>query len=265
MLWSKLTGTKPSEAASECELLASLAPEKLPKHIAIIMDGNGRWAKKRGLPRSLGHRAGVETLRTTVTSCSNLGIKVLTVYAFSTENWKRPAEEVDILMNLLVEYLQKEIRELHKNNVLVRAIGNLAELPKTAQTELENAKKLTGNNTGLILNLALNYGGRVEILTATRKIATLVNQGMLRIEDIDEEVFRRFLYTAGLPDPDLLIRTSGEMRVSNYLLWQLAYSEMYVTDTLWPDFNKIELFKALVAYQQRDRRFGGLNSNNGGD
>ncbi|HWJ03778.1 MAG TPA: isoprenyl transferase [Verrucomicrobiae bacterium] len=241
-------------------MLAELEPAKLPKHVAIIMDGNGRWARKRGMPRTLGHRAGVETLRTTVKTCSNLGLGVLTVYAFSTENWKRPPEEVGILMNLLIEYLQRETEELHRNNVRIRAIGNLADLPKAAQRELERAKQLTKTNTGLVLNLALNYGARVEILNATKQIAELVQKGKCTVEDIDEALFGSFLYTSGLPDPDLLIRTSGEMRISNYLLWQLAYTELYITDTLWPDFNKKNLLRALFAFQQRDRRFGGLKS-----
>ena len=251
---------RPKSYSSEKELLAALNPASLPKHVAIIMDGNGRWAKKRGLPRSLGHRAGVEMIRSAVKTCSSLGIKVLTVYAFSTENWKRPLEEVEVLMKLLTEYLQQETAELNSKNVRIRAIGKQEDLPLVAQKELERAKKLTENNTGLILNLALNYGGRVEILNAVRKIASLVQAGECKVEEIDEELFGSFLYTFGLPDPDLLIRTSGEMRVSNYLLWQLAYTELYITETLWPDFNKVELLKALLNYQQRDRRYGGLKS-----
>ncbi|HZW84056.1 MAG TPA: isoprenyl transferase [Candidatus Deferrimicrobium sp.] len=255
---AKFIKTKPKSEYSEDELLKSL--HKLPKHVAIIMDGNGRWARKRGLPRSLGHRAGVEMLRTAVKTCSSIGIKVLTVYAFSTENWKRPREEVEILMNLLIEYLQQETNELHGNNVQIRAIGCIEDLPKAAQRELDRAGKLTANNSGLILNLALNYGGRVEILEATRKIATLVKENKITIQGIDEELFSNSLYTSGLPDPDLLIRTSGEMRLSNFLLWQLAYTELYVTDIFWPDFNKQQLLEALLVYQQRDRRYGGLKS-----
>ncbi len=253
--WAKFNRNKDAEE-TEADLLGAL--HNLPRHLAIIMDGNGRWARKRGLPRSLGHRAGVEALRTAVKTCSNLGLEVLTVYAFSTENWKRPRDEVNILMDLLIEYLQRETEELHRNNVRIRAIGGLSELPQAAQAELARAGKLTASNTGLVLNLALNYGGRVEIINATREIARLVKKGKCQPEDINEEMFAGFLYTAGLPDPDFLIRTSGEMRVSNYLLWQLAYSEIYVTDTLWPDFNKIQLLKALLVYQQRDRRYGGI-------
>ena len=255
--WAKFNRNKAAEE-TEADLLGAL--NNLPRHVAIIMDGNGRWARKRGLPRSLGHRAGVEALRTTVKTCSNLGLEVLTVYAFSTENWKRPRDEVNILMDLLIEYLQRETDDLHRNNVRIRAIGCLSELPRAAQAELARAGKMTAKNSGLVLNLALNYGGRVEIINAARGIAELVKKEKCQPEDINEELFAGFLYTAGLPDPDLLIRTSGEMRISNYLLWQLAYSEIYITDTLWPDFNKIQLLKALLVYQQRDRRYGGLKS-----
>ncbi len=255
--WAKFNRNKAAEE-TEADLLGAL--NNLPRHVAIIMDGNGRWARKRGLPRSLGHRAGVEALRTTVKTCSNLGLEVLTVYAFSTENWKRPRDEVNILMDLLIEYLQRETDDLHRNNVRIRAIGCLSELPRAAQAELARAGKMTAKNSGLVLNLALNYGGRVEIINAAREIAELVKKEKCQPEDINEELFAGFLYTAGLPDPDLLIRTSGEMRISNYLLWQLAYSEIYITDTLWPDFNKIQLLKALLVYQQRDRRYGGLKS-----
>ncbi len=258
--WSKLTKSKPVGVHTEGELLEALDRSKLPQHLAIIMDGNGRWARRRGMPRGLGHRAGVEALRSTVKACSNLGVKVLTVYAFSTENWKRPRDEVNILMNLLIEYLQKEVDDLHRNKVHIQAIGCIHDLPQEAQVELKRATELTCKNNGLILNLALNYGGRVEILDATRKIAALLKQGECRLEDINEEFFGRFLYTGGMPDPDLLIRTSGEMRVSNFLLWQSAYTEFYVTETLWPDFSKAQLFKALLVYQQRERRYGALKS-----
>lgn len=256
--WSKFIRNKSVEERSEQELLDALV--NLPRHVAIIMDGNGRWAKKRGLPRGVGHRAGVEAIRAVVTTCSDLGIQVLTLYAFSTENWKRPRSEVDILMNLLIEYLQKEAEELHRNKVQIRTIGSLLELPPKAQVEIDRAVQLTRNNSGLIVNLAINYGGRVEILHATRKIAELVKQGQCQLEDINEDLFNRFLYTSGLPDPDFLIRTSGEMRVSNYLLWQLAYSEFYVTEVLWPDFSKTQLLKALLIYQERDRRYGGVKA-----
>lgn len=253
--WSKLIKNKSTD-----DHQGELDMSHLPQHLAVIMDGNGRWARRRGLPRSFGHRAGVETLRSTVEVCSQLGIKILTVYAFSTENWKRPRDEVNILMNLLIEYLQSEVDALHRNRVQIRAIGGLEELPKAAQRELQRARDLTAANEGMILNLALNYGGRVEILQATKQIASLVKDDKCKLDEIDEELFNRFLYTSGLPDPDLLVRTSGEMRVSNYLLWQLAYTEIYVTDTFWPDFDKTELVKALLVYQQRERRYGGLKS-----
>lgn len=232
---------------------------RLPRHIAIIMDGNGRWARKRGLPRTMGHRAGVEALRAIVKECSRLGIEVLTVYAFSTENWRRPKEEVGVLMSLLTEYLRLELDELHANQVVVRSLGGLSELPLEAQIELKKALERTRKNNGLILNLALNYGGRAEIVEAVQKIGTLVRQGKLKPEEIDSETFAAHLATAGLPDPDLLIRTSGEMRLSNFLLWQLAYSEIVVVPELWPDFNEHCLNEAIKAYQKRDRRFGGLS------
>nr|WP_277995799.1 isoprenyl transferase [Moorella thermoacetica] len=232
--------------------------ERLPRHVAIIMDGNGRWARSRGLPRLAGHRAGVESLRDIVRACVDWGIGILTVYAFSTENWKRPHEEVEGLMNLLVEYLRRELAELRREGVQVRAIGRLESLPRQAREELERARKETAANKRLILNLALNYGGRSELVDACRRIATLVARGELDPGEIDEEVINNFLYTAGLPDPDLLIRPSGEMRVSNFLLWQLAYTEFWVTDIYWPDFRREDLRRALLDYQQRERRFGGL-------
>lgn len=230
----------------------------LPRHIAIIMDGNGRWAKKRGLPRTMGHRAGVEALREVVQSCSRLKIEVLTVYAFSTENWKRPKDEVSVLMSLLTDYLRKELAELDENNVKIQTIGLIEHLPREAQNELLNAQEKTKNNKGLILNLALNYGGRNEILCAVKRIGDDLKKGKLDIEDIDEKRFSTYLFTAGLPDPDLLIRTSGEMRISNFLLWQLAYTEIVVIEEYWPNFNELKLLEAIKAYQQRDRRFGGL-------
>jgi len=232
--------------------------ERLPRHIAIIMDGNGRWAKRRGLPRSMGHRAGVEALRSVVKECSQLGIEVLTVYAFSTENWRRPRAEVSILMSLLTEYLRRELDELHANRVVVRALGGISDLPQEAQLELKRACQRTKNNTGLILNLALNYGGRAELVEAVRRLSNEVWQHKLKAEDIGEDTIGRFLYTAGLPDPDLLIRTSGEMRLSNFFLWQAAYTEIVVVEDLWPDFNAESLRQAIVVYQHRDRRFGGI-------
>lgn len=233
---------------------------KLPRHIAIIMDGNGRWAKERNLPRSFGHRAGVETLREIVRESSKIGIKVLTLYAFSTENWKRPPEEVNTLMSLLVEYLRKEVAELHEKNVLIRAIGDTTKLPHVCQQELIRAIETTRNNTGLVLNLALNYGGRAEITDAVKKISTDVKRGRIKVEDINEQIISNSLWTSGLPDPDLIIRPSGEQRISNFLLWQCAYSELWFSDINWPDFRKEYLYKAIKDYQNRDRRFGGIKN-----
>lgn len=242
----------------EQELLKQVNFQLMPKHIAIIMDGNGRWAQKRGLPRAAGHRAGVESLKHIVKACLDLQIKYLTVYAFSTENWKRPKEEVNILMNLLTEYLEKEVADLHRHKVRINPIGRIKELPETAQIQLQKAVSLTTGNSALTLNVALNYGGRAEIIDAVKAIYDLIQKGLLSQEEIDEGFFSTRLYTAGCPDPDLLIRPSGEMRISNFLLWQLAYTEFWVTDTLWPDFRKIHLLQALIDYQKRDRRFGGL-------
>ncbi|MDN5346679.1 MAG: undecaprenyl diphosphate synthase [Clostridia bacterium] len=238
---------------------------RLPRHVAIIMDGNGRWAQKRGLPRIFGHRAGVESLREIVKACIELGIPILTVYAFSTENWKRPQSEVEGLMELLVEYLQKEIGELKAEGVQVRAIGRLQDLPAAARSELAKAVTLTASNQRLILNLALNYGGRAELVDAFKGLALEVQAGRLDITQIDENTISGFLYTSGLPDPDLLIRPAGEMRLSNFLLWQMAYTELWVTDVLWPDFRREHLIAALKDYQGRERRFGGLKSFDGGD
>jgi undecaprenyl diphosphate synthase len=232
--------------------------ERLPRHIAIIMDGNGRWAQKRGLPRTLGHKAGVEAIREIVKACSNLGIEVLTVYAFSTENWRRPKDEVGLLMNLLTDYLRRELEELHKNKVRIRMIGDRSQLPIEAQQELKNSIKITQDNSGLVLNLALNYGGRAEITNAVRTLSEAAVRGEIKPQDITEETINKAMFTSGLPDPDLLIRTSGEMRLSNFLLWQLAYTEIVVTDCLWPDFTPNELTHAIAAYQKRERRYGGL-------
>lgn len=231
---------------------------RLPQHVAIIMDGNGRWAQKRGLPRSVGHRAGVESLRTAVKVCTNIGIKYLTVYAFSTENWKRPKEEVDTLMNLLVEYLEKEVAELNQQGVQIRAYGDLAGLPLAAQQALTRSINLTAKNNKLVLGLCLNYGGRAEIVQAVNQIAAEVKAGKIDPGSIDEEMIEKFLYTRDIPDPDLLIRPAGELRISNYLLWQLAYTEFWLTDVLWPDFREEHFLQAIVDYQKRERRFGGL-------
>jgi undecaprenyl diphosphate synthase len=233
-------------------------PERLPRHIAIIMDGNGRWANKRGLPRSLGHRAGVEALRAVVKECSLLGVEVLTVYAFSTENWRRPKDEVGLLMALMIEYLRKELDELHRNNVVIRTIGGIQKLPLEVQKELNKALERTKSNKGLILNVALNYGGRADIIEAVRKISTEVLNKKITPEAINEEIVSNALYTAGLPDPDLVIRTSGEMRLSNFLLWQIAYSEIVVVEDFWPDFAQSGLREAIKIFQKRDRRYGGL-------
>ena len=224
--------------------------EKVPTHIAIIMDGNGRWAKARFLPRTAGHKAGVEAIREVIKECQRLGVKHLTLYAFSTENWKRPKLEVDTLMTLLSTYLSKEIKELHKNNVKVTSIGDISKLPKNCIEQLNNAFELTKDNTGVNLNLALNYGSRDDIKNAIINIVNDAKCGKINIDNID---------TKSIPDPDLIIRTSGEQRLSNFLMWEAAYSEFYFTDIHWPDFNRKELQKAIYVYQNRDRRFGGLS------
>jgi len=228
----------------------------VPQHIAIIMDGNGRWAKKRNLPRTMGHKAGVETIREIVKTCSKIGVKYLTLYAFSTENWKRPQDEVNTLMNLLVEYLRKEVEELNKNNVIINWIGDISKLPLICQEELKKAKEKTKDNNGLTLSLALNYGGRDEIKRAIINIVKDVNSGKLDIDSIDENIISGYLDTANIPDPDLLIRPSGELRISNFLLWQIAYSELWFSDIYWPDFNSRHLLEAIKDYQKRERRFG---------
>ncbi|HXG54916.1 MAG TPA: isoprenyl transferase [Vicinamibacterales bacterium] len=229
--------------------------ERLPRHIAVIMDGNGRWAAQRHLPRVEGHRAGIESVREVVEGSARLGIQVLTLYAFSVENWKRPPTEVSTLMMLLKRYLRLELNTLLRNNIRFKVIGRADELSGEIQQELRAAEDKTAANAGMQFNIALNYGGRAEIIEATRRmIASGIDP-----EDVDEARFSGFLYTAGQPDPDLLIRTSGEMRVSNFLLWQIAYAEIWVTDTLWPDFRKRDLLEAVLAYQKRDRRYGGIH------
>lgn len=232
--------------------------ENMPTHIAIIMDGNGRWAKSRFLPRTAGHKAGVETIRKVVKEADRLGIQYLTLYAFSTENWKRPKLEVDALMNLLVTYLRNEIDELHKNNVKLTAVGDFEKLPEACVKELHSAMDKTKDNTGVHLNLALNYGGRNDIREAVVEIAKEYKEGKISLEDITEERIKKHLSTGEIPDPDLVIRTSGEQRLSNFLLWDIAYSEFYYTDIHWPDFDGEELEKAIYTYQKRDRRFGGV-------
>jgi len=241
---------------SEAEYLAQIDLDRLPQHIAVIMDGNGRWAKKRRLPRIAGHRAGIRAVRQAVEACARLGIPYLTLYAFSSENWKRPASETRLLMSLLREYLRKEIPELVKRNIRLGVIGRVDQLPKTVQSDLHRALERTRGNTGLRLTLALSYGGRAELVDAARALAEKMRHNASL--KIDEESFSEHLYTHGLPDPDLLIRTSGELRLSNFLLWQVAYSEIWVTDTLWPDFDRKHLFEAIVDYQRRERRYGGL-------
>jgi undecaprenyl diphosphate synthase len=229
--------------------------DRLPAHVAVIMDGNGRWAEQRHLPRVEGHRAGIDAVRDTVETAARMGIHVLTLYAFSIENWKRPASEVSTLMLLLKRYLRSELKTLLRNNIRFRVIGRMEDLAPDIQDELRLAMDRTASSTGMLFNIALNYGGRAEIVDAARRA---IASGV-RPEELDEERFAGFLYTAGQPDPDLLIRTSGEMRVSNYLLWQIAYAEIYVTETLWPDFRRQHLLEAVLAYQKRERRYGGIS------
>ncbi len=231
-------------------------PKNLPNHIAIIMDGNGRWAKKRHLPRIMGHRQGAKTVKEIVTAVRELGVSYLTLYAFSKENWSRPKDEVSSLMDLLCEYLQQELDELLGNRIRLRAIGDLEDLPVRVQKILFDTIEKTSKNYEMELILALSYGSRSEIVRAVKEIGKRCQRGDLNPEEIDENIFRSFLYTSDIPDPDLIIRTSGEMRLSNFLLYQAAYSELYITDTLWPDFNKSELLKALIDYSKRERRFG---------
>jgi undecaprenyl diphosphate synthase len=233
---------------------------RLPKHVAIIMDGNGRWAQKKGLPRAFGHRSGAATLREIVRAASDLGIKVLTAYAFSTENWRRPTDEVNLLMSLMAEYLDNEIAELNKNNVQIRFIGIIEDLAPALQKKIEKAQTHTAHNTGLIFNLAVNYGGRAELTRAVKIISEKVQNNKLAIEDINESIIEQHLYTHGLPSPDLLIRPSGDFRISNFLLWQMAYTEFWFTDVNWPDFKPVHLVQAIYEYQQRERRFGGIKN-----
>lgn len=228
----------------------------IPNHVAIILDGNGRWAKKRMMPRNYGHAKGAKAVEQICEDAYNIGINYLTVYAFSTENWKRPKDEVDALMKLLSDYLEDSLNRATKNNMCVKVIGDKTALSMDLQDKIEKLETVTKNNTGLHFTIALNYGSRDEIVRAIRKITADVKNGKLNIEDITEQVYADYLDTKGIPDPDLLIRTSGEERLSNYLLWQLAYTEFYFTDCLWPDFDKKELLKAIVEYTKRDRRFG---------
>ena len=237
-------------------LPSDLKKELLPKHVAVIMDGNGRWAKLQGLPRIMGHKRGVDALKDLLRCCKDWGIEALTAYAFSTENWGRPREEVEFLMNLFQGVLRQELREMVKENVQIKFVGNLNALPAALQAEISRSMEETKNNSSIRFTVATNYGGRQEIVQACRAIAQKVEQGSLKADEVDEATFERHLYTAGTCDPDLLIRTSGEVRLSNFLLWQMAYSEIYITDTLWPDFDRSEFHRALCTYQQRERRFG---------
>jgi undecaprenyl diphosphate synthase len=250
---------------NETELYRRLDPARLPNHIAIIMDGNGRWAKRRHLPRVAGHRSGVTAVRSTVETAARIGIPALTLYAFSEENWKkRPQSEVDFLMGLLSRYLKAEVPILNKNNIRLEYIGRQHELPPDVQERMEWAREATSRNSGMVLTLALNYSARSELVDAFRSIvsAAALNGGLDHLE-IDEETVARHLYTRNLPDPDLVVRTSGEMRLSNFLLWQLAYAEIYVTPTLWPDFRGLHLLEGIAEYQKRERRYGGLNHGDG--
>lgn len=238
------------------DLPSDLLRERLPRHVAVIMDGNGRWAKRRGLPRIMGHRRGVDALKDLLRCARDWGIEALTAYAFSTENWGRPTEEVEFLMTLFERVLRRELQEMMEENVRIRFVGNLQALPTSLQAEIERSMTMTSSNTGIQFTVATNYGGRQEIVQACRAIAAQIQAGQLQPEDIDESVFERHLYTTGICDPDLLIRTSGEMRISNFLLWQMAYAEIYVTDTFWPDFDRSQFHSALRDYQSRERRFG---------
>jgi undecaprenyl diphosphate synthase len=252
-----LTDLNPAEAG----LLAKLDLKSLPQHVAVIMDGNGRWAQKRHLPRIAGHRAGVKAAREIIESSARLKLPCLTLYAFSLENWRRPQAEVDFLMRLLREYLSRELPVIHKNNIKLQVIGRSGQLPDAVRRDIEDGMKLTSGNTGMKLVVALNYGARAEIVDAFNSLLKNVRANpAAAAAEIDEQQISDALYTAGLPDPDLLIRTSGEMRVSNFLLWQIAYAEMYVTETLWPDFSRERFLEALLDYQKRERRYGGLGA-----
>ena len=243
--------------SEEAGLLKLIDGERVPRHIAIIMDGNGRWAKMRKLPRVAGHRAGIESVQDVIESATRLGVEVLTLYAFSIENWKRPKREVSTLMTLLKEYLQRELSKVKNNNIRFQAIGRIQELEEPVRRELQHAMNETKENTGMLLNVALNYSGRAELVDTFNRLLHQYKENGHK-GAIDEDVISRSLYTSGVPDPDLLIRTSGEMRISNFLLWQIAYSEIYITSTFWPDFRRKHLLEAIWEYQQRDRRYGAI-------
>jgi undecaprenyl diphosphate synthase len=244
----------------EADLLDKIALNQLPQHLAVIMDGNGRWAQRRHLPRIAGHRAGVKAAREIIETCARLKLPCLTLYAFSLENWRRPQAEVDFLMRLLREYLKRELPSIHKNNIRLLIIGRSEQLPDGVRKDIEAGMRLTAKNTGMKLVVALNYGGRAELVDAFNAMLDQVRENGMSAFRADEQTISEHLYTAGLPDPDLLIRTSGEMRVSNFLLWQIAYAEMYVTETLWPDFSRARLLEALADFQKRERRYGGLGT-----
>jgi len=246
-----------AQGSLEASLLKKIDLTRLPRHIAVIMDGNGRWAGERNLPRVAGHRAGIRSVREIVEMSARLGLSVLTLFAFSVENWKRPQSEVGTLMRLLKEYVRRELENIHKNNIRFQTIGRTQELDASVRRELDRAIEKTSQNSGMMLNVALNYGGRAELVDTFNKIYDTLNHNGHRTP-ISEEDVSRFLYTSGIPDPDLLIRTSGEMRISNFLLWQIAYSEIYITQTYWPDFRRQHLFEAIVEYQKRERRYGGI-------
>ncbi len=234
----------------------SINKNNLPKHLAIIMDGNGRWAKQQGLLRTLGHENGTKSVRTTVETCAKLGIENLTLYAFSTENWNRPKLEVELLMNLLINSLKNELKTLQDNNIRLNSIGNLDLLPKSAQKKLQEVIEKTKDNKNMVLTLALSYGSREELINVVKNISNKVKNNIISIDSIDESIINQHLYTHDLPEVDLLIRTSGENRISNFLLWQIAYAELYFTDVLWPDFKEDDLYEAIISYQKRERRFG---------
>ena len=244
----------------EGETHGELDMERIPQHIGIIMDGNGRWAKSRSLPRTMGHKAGVETIRKILKECDRLGVRYLTLYAFSTENWKRPKDEVSALMSLLVEYLKGEFEELHRSNVSIDFIGDISKLPDLARNELVSAKERTKDNTGVHMYLALNYGGREEIISAVKRFHEDVAKGLATVEDLTEDSFKEYLYAGGIPDPELIIRPSGELRLSNFMLYQGAYSELWFSNINWPDFQESDLRSAISDFQKRDRRFGGVKS-----
>tara|TARA_B100000886_G_scaffold274151_1_gene198061 strand:- start:531 stop:1334 length:804 start_codon:yes stop_codon:yes gene_type:complete len=242
------------------DLLKRIDKHKVPEHLAIIMDGNGRWATKKGLPRSFGHNKGVSVLKKIIKTSKKLGCKILTVYAFSTENWSRPTNEVDFLINLFTEVLKTEIEEIHQESIKIKFIGDITPFPENLKKTIYSSESLTKKNNSFLLNVCVNYGGRQEIVNVAKELAFKSSTGEINPSEIDEELFNSKLLTKGIKDPELIIRTSGEKRISNFLLWQLAYSEIYISEVLWPDFNEFEFFKAIIDYQSRNRRFGGIES-----